>query len=399
MNTTASVAEEHHQAAEHQAEDHHLVPEHHDSHDRLLTAVDSPARARVDAIIVPTNREPGFLAEAVSLARRLGSTLVVLCSGAADPEATKQLAAGLDLVVVDITALRPDLLPDFETTRLLAGTDFDRRTDTSLKRNLGLVIARLMAWRRIAFLDDDITVPIPEDLELAAGALTGSVSAVGLHVGGFPDNSVVCHANRETGGKQGTFIGGGALVVGRESTESFFPTIYNEDWFFLLDDQGLRGSALVGSVEQKPYDPYANDTRARAEEFGDTLAEGVFALLDEDRYPESTNIGYWRGFLRARRDLIDEILTRVRAGVRGDKGEPVPERLTYRMDVALRAARKVCDAISPRLCVRYLQALRTDRERWRAFVRGLGEPISDVPQVLKALDLDGCADYVPGSRA
>ncbi|GAA0254251.1 hypothetical protein GCM10010492_63750 [Saccharothrix mutabilis subsp. mutabilis] len=392
MNPTASVADEHHQAAEH-----------HESHDKLLTAVEPAARARVDAVIVPTNREPGYLAEAVSLARRLEATLVVLCSGNASPAATKELAAGLDLVVVDVTALPARVLPDFETTRLVEETEFDRRTDTSLKRNLGLVIARLMAWERIAFLDDDITVPIPEDLELAAGAVTGSVSAVGLRVGGFPDNSVVCHANRETGGKQGTFIGGGALVVGPEATESFFPTIYNEDWFFLLDDVGLRGSALVGSVEQKPYDPFANDLRARVEEFGDTLAEGVFALLDEGRYAAATDAGYWEGFLRARLGLIDDVLDRVRGGVRGDDGEPLSEAAVLRMEVALLAARKLCGAITPDLCVRYLEALRTDRARWREFVSRLGKRhawrVSDAQHVLDVLRLSDCAEYVPGTRS
>ncbi|MEJ2854983.1 MULTISPECIES: hypothetical protein [unclassified Saccharothrix] len=395
MNTTASVAEEHHQAE--------LQVEQHDSHDRLLMAVEPAARARVDAIIVPTNREPAYLTQAVSLARRLDATLVVLCSGAADPGKTKELAAGLDLVVVDVTALPARVLPPFDTTKLIATTDFVRHTDTSLKRNLGLVIARLMAWERIAFLDDDITVPDPEDLELAAGAVTGSVSAVGLRVGGFPDNSVVCHAKRETGGKQGTFIGGGALVVGHESTESFFPTIYNEDWFFLLDEVGLRGSALVGSVAQKPYDPFANDTRARVEEFGDTLAEGVFALLDEGRYEESTDLGYWQGFLRARLDLIDEILDRVRGGVRGDDGQPMPEKTAHRMELSLMAARKQCEAITPDLCVEYLKALRADRERWRDHVQRLGRRhgwrISGAEHVLGVLGLTECAEYVPGNHA
>ncbi|NUT91868.1 MAG: hypothetical protein HOY78_07530 [Saccharothrix sp.] len=393
MNTTAPVADEHEQVAGQQAE-------HHNSHDNLLTAVEPDYRARVDAIIVPTNREPKFLEQAVSLARHLDATLVVLCSGAADPAATKRLAAGLDLVVVDVDALPTHLLPRFETSRVIADTDFVRRTDTSLKRNLGLVIARLMAWERIAFLDDDITVPVPEDLELAAGAVTESVSAVGLRVGGFPDNSVVCHANRETGGKQGTFIGGGALVVGQESTESFFPTIYNEDWFFLLDDVGLRGSALVGSVEQKRYDPFANDTRAKVEEFGDTLAEGVFALLDENRYPDATDRGYWRGFLQARLNLIDGILKRVHDGVRGDDGEPMPDTVAHKMEVALMAARKLCEAITPDLCVRYLEALRTDRERWRDYVRRLGRRhawrISGAQHVLDVLGLSECAEYVPG---
>ncbi|MBE1469836.1 hypothetical protein [Kibdelosporangium phytohabitans] len=52
------------------------------------------------------------------------------------------------------------------------------------------------------------------------------------------------HAFRDAGGQQDTFIGG-ALAVGRKSFTSFFPNIYNEDWFFLLDDTGLRPSAVT----------------------------------------------------------------------------------------------------------------------------------------------------------
>lgn len=371
-----------------------VTVEHHESHGGLLTAVDTArcSTARVDAIIVPTNRPTPFLTEAVALARTLGCTLVVLCSGSASVAGTVALASRVDLVAVDVDRLPPRVLPGSATAELLRGTDFDRRTDTSLKRNLGLVIARLMDWEHVAFLDDDITVPTPGDLEVAAGMLSSSIAAVGLAVGGFPDNSVVCHAHRETGGDQGTFIGGGALVVGRESTESFFPTIYNEDWFFLLDDFGLRGSAVTGRVIQKPYDPFAGDARAQVEEFGDCLAEGVFALLDEGRYAEVRAVGYWEEFLAGRLALIDGILGKVRDGVRG-------EEEAHRMEMALLGARKRCAAIRPRFCVDYLDALAVDRRRWARFVRRIGGRhawrISDAQHALDVLRLTDCAVHVP----
>src|SRR5262249_35082843 len=140
-------------------------------------------------------------------------------------------------------------------------------SDTSDKRNLGLLLARAIGWDRIAFFDDDIMIPNPEDLQDAA-RLLDYYAAVSLAVGGYPDNSVVCLAHRATGGFQETFIGGAALVVGRELMLSFFPKIYNEDWFFLLDDNQLKSVAVTGSAFQTPYDPYIHDWRARSEEFG-----------------------------------------------------------------------------------------------------------------------------------
>jgi hypothetical protein len=113
--------------------------------------------------------------------------------------------------VADPASLR---LPDLETSRLLAGTRFAGKEDTSAKRNLGLVLSHMIGWGRIVFLDDDILVGDPGHLRQAAGLLD-THNAVGLSVVGYPDNSVVCHAYRAVGGFQQSFIGGGALGAGR----------------------------------------------------------------------------------------------------------------------------------------------------------------------------------------
>ncbi len=86
-----------------------------------------------------------------------------------------------------------------ETSRLLVSTIFERRTDVSIKRNLALMLSHMLRWERVVFLDDDIRVPNPDDLSKAAGLLD-THAAVGLRVGGFPDNSMVCHAFRDAGG-------------------------------------------------------------------------------------------------------------------------------------------------------------------------------------------------------
>ncbi|ROP38131.1 hypothetical protein [Saccharothrix texasensis] len=367
--------------------------EHHASHGKLLTTVDvqdCPPGA-VDAIVVPTNRPWRYLGTAADVAAALGRPLLVLTSGTAAPDRAAKLARtrGVEMLVVDVGALPASLMPRLSATaKVLSSTEFLRHTDTSFKRNLGLLVSRVVGWERVAFLDDDITVPTPSDLDAAAGLVSEGYAAVGLEVGGFPDNSVVCHAHRETGGDQGTFIGGGALVIGRESMTSFFPTIYNEDWFFLLDDAGLRRSAITGRVEQKPYDPFANESRAQMEEFGDCLAEGVFALLDDDGgFEAAADEGYWSDFLHGRMALIDGILDRIRSrGRRDDEA--------LRMEIALRAARKRCEAIPPSLCVRYLKALAQDRRTWAAHVATFPQGAVDLRGAVAALGLAGHATYV-----
>jgi hypothetical protein len=333
------------------------------SHRKLVTG-DAVATqpARIDAIIVPTARTAGYLRTAMALAHDQGCVLVALCSRRASAEAAFKLARqmGTEILAVDLPRLGRRLLPSFKSSEVLRGTRFDRRTDTSTKRNLGLLLALVAGWDRILFLDDDISVPRVQDLNDAAGLLD-DYAGVGLSIGGFWDNSVVCHAFRDSGGEQDTFIGGGALAIGHRSYTSFFPNIYNEDWFFLLDDKGLRPSAMTGQVDQAPYDPYRDGDRARSEECGDTLAEGLFSLLDHGRELTDATAAYWQFFLRKRRCFINEVLGMAMAA-------DLDEAERSRMITALKAAKGRSALIEPQFCVDYLDAWRADRRIWQRHV-------------------------------
>jgi hypothetical protein len=266
----------------------------------------------VDAIIVPTARRPAYLTEAADLARALGCALVTLHSGkwTTAAKAAERFSANVDLVAIDVPGPERLRLPDWQTSRLLAGTVFARHTDLSAKRNLALILCRMLGWSRILFLDDDITGLNPEDVGRASGLLDLH-NAVGLQIGGFPDHSVVCHAYRDAGGNQQSFVGGGALAVDvkRSSLCSFFPDIYNDDWFFLLKgDKGLQPTAITGQVRQYPYDPFRTPERARAEELGDVLAEGIYWLLDQGRSVIDADRAHWEKFLEKRAEFIRDVL-------------------------------------------------------------------------------------------
>ncbi len=155
-------------------------------------------RAKVDAIIVPTARPVAYLKEAARAARSLGCPLVTLHSRkwTSAHAAADYLDPSVDLIAIDVPEPAQLRLPELETSRLLAGTIFERRTDLSTKRNLALVLSHMLRWKRVVFLDDDIRVPDPDDLSKAVGLLD-THTAVGLGIGGFPDNSVVCHAFRD----------------------------------------------------------------------------------------------------------------------------------------------------------------------------------------------------------
>ncbi len=152
---------------------------------------------------MPTARRAEQLCGAIEVAAANNCFLLMLCSMRSLAEQAAELAgkSGVECAAIDMNRVRRDVLPSMRSDGVLSWTPFRQYGDLSRKRNLGLLVALLAGWRKIAFLDDDITVPDPVDFQRAAGLLDDHVS-VGLQVGGFPDNSVVCHANRAVGGFQ-----------------------------------------------------------------------------------------------------------------------------------------------------------------------------------------------------
>lgn len=363
------------------------ISSHHGSHRRLLWSppADSSTRRGIDAIIVPTARRPAYLEEAAGLARELGCALVTLHSGkwtSAD-KAAQRFGSDVNLIAIDVPEPDRLRLPYWQTSRMLAGTVFARRTDLTAKRNLALMLSHMLGWKHVLFLDDDITAVKPDDVRKASGLLD-TYSAVGFQIGGFPDHSVVCHAYRDAGGRQQSFIGGGALAVELRRSKSFFPDIYNDDWFFLLDgDKRLRSSAMTGQVIQYPYDPFRSPDRARAEELGDVLAEGIFWLLDQDQLTVEADRSHWARFLDKRGQFIQGVLEMVQA----DDTLHLDEKA--RRIAALKGSRGRLALITPELCEGYLQAWSADRQRWQRHLERLPTG-QQLPEALAMLSRRGC---------
>jgi len=143
---------------------------HHGDHRALLRRVRRTAAtdAQVHAIIVPSARPASYIMAAADLARRLNCVLAVLCSKIAE---RRDIIASIernriivDVVAADVSDVARLPLPRLLTSTILAGTEFERPTDTSAKRNLGLALSRMVGWANVVFLDDDIRVPNPADL-------------------------------------------------------------------------------------------------------------------------------------------------------------------------------------------------------------------------------------------
>lgn len=356
---------------------------HHGSHRGLLAHLATPdgtGAEKPDAIIVPAARAADSLKQAVLLASELDCTLLVLCSRRAAAKEAARLYGDqgrFRLVAVDVPAGYRHHCLQFATSEIAEARN-GRATDTSLKRNLALLIARQVGWRRVFFLDDDVEVPDPIDLRRAT-ALLDRYPVVGLELGGYPDNSVVCLLHRFAGGGQDSFVGGGALAVDLHGVSSFFPDTYNEDWFFLLDGEGLHPVARTGLAVQATYNPFRDPLRAWNQEFGDVMAEGIFALLDNGRPVSGANWAYWRRFLFQRRSFIKDVCTRT-------VGLPLDPRERQRRLDSLRAAQKRNAQISARQCADYVRLWQRDRAAWQSVLADMPRGRS-VEEALRWLNL------------
>lgn len=345
-------------------------PRQHVTHRQLLEAVTQPpTMAEVDGILVPAVRGARQLRPAMRVAQRLGCPLVVLCSQNADPAEIEIEAKDLGVRVHAVASPDVDKTQRLQTRSMLTGGPFERTTDTSGKRNFGLALAWLAGWKHVLFLDDDIDIPDTDDLRRAAGLLA-EFPVVGLDNKGFADNSVVCHANRDTGGRQGTFIGAGAMLFHGDRATSFFPHIYNEDWFFLLDDDRLTPCAVHGQFKQDVFNPYGDRDRAASQEFGDCLAEGLFALLDDNKSLADAGVEFWADFLASRETFISTAQSRL------DEATGIHPVRRIQIANSLDAAYDSLELIEPEFCVEYMDAWRRDSRTWRKWIEGLPRDLS-----------------------
>lgn len=344
---------------------------HYRSHAELLPPYEPSARRRIDGIIVSATRPATYLRSAFDLGAQLRAPVVVLCSRATrkdDAVGEARRTAGLAWVVVDLHDWHTDALPRLGTSEF-DQAKLDPHGDLSRKRNLGLLLARLVGWTRLMFLDDDISEVDPLQAEQAAAGLD-RFAAVGMPALFFPDNSIASHAHRASGAEQDVFVSGSALVVCEPATDSFFPDIYNEDWLFLAQHLDRREVSSVGSVTQEEYDPFRVADRAGAQEFGDVLAEGLIGRLHTERLHPLPVRDYWARFLDARaRFLADS-----RDGCAGDAL------------AAVESAQDALDAISPDELVEYVGAWQADLATWRHWI--LDQPRLDgLDAALRHLDL------------
>jgi hypothetical protein len=331
------------------------------------TTLPKIATGHLDAIVVPTVRSSDHLAYAIQLTRELDSYIVVLFSGSAyATEVRTRLAeAGVRGMIVAMPAAYSHPSLTFATDLFPEALYGRKANDISLKRNIGLLLARMVGWNKILFLDDDLT-----NLTGMEEALATDDVIAGFLVTDFPDNSVVRHAERLSGVEPGIALSGGALVVTAPKAVSFFPNIYNEDWLYMCDASAHTAPPRkVGSAIQQPYNPFSSPERAMSEEFGDLLAEGIVQLQDSGVTYADATLSDWRALIERRKVLTESIRTRLLVSKATDEA-----RTRAALD-SLEASAIRLAATTPESCVSYIATWQQDSDAWRERVSRLPKAV------------------------
>jgi hypothetical protein len=366
----------------------------HNTHEELVGHTrPSVTRTRgrgLDAIIVPASRPAQHLDHAASLAEAEQCRLVVLCSREARADKVNALLEArpsIESVVIDLPSDYEHRWLTFGTTDLreigLPEPCAARDTDLSTKRNIGLLLARMLDWDRVFFMDDDITGVDAGNLRSTVSMLGQQYCSVGMRVSEFPDNSVVCHAHRRTGNPQDVFVSGSVLAIDCTAPVGFFPNVYNEDWLFFYNDvvEGRLGCSGLPAT-QLEYDPFDDPRRAVGQEFGDVLAEGLYALLHRGQRAAAATTEYWANFLDARRAFLDAIIARA------DSTEiDVRQKL---LDSVM-AARECSAQIEPSLCADYVELWQNDLGQWEQTLKEIPR-LSSVTAALAELGFGPAGD-------
>ncbi len=135
---------------------------------------------------------------------------------------------------------------------------------------------------------------------------------------------------------------------------SFFPKIYNEDWLFMLPHVIDNTICSFGSIQQLPYDPFANPCKAAFEEFGDIIAEGLYTLLSSNNYDIRFKKEVWDDIINERRETLISLKQTFRES-------RIQEVINYAM-----VANK---SISDRDCLDFLTDMERDQETWNSFLK------------------------------
>lgn len=174
-------------------------------------------------------------------------------------------------------------------------------------RNYAIILAKILGFERILFMDDDIIVK-DFDVIFKIFDLLNNADFVGAEIKGMPDLSVVDVIMQQLGMEPYRFMSGGFLAFNLESVSEYFLNYYNEDWVWLFMHKPKAKLVKYGEVYQLPYDPFENAVeKALQQEFGEILVEGLIEIDSRNDFSSLKNNIFWQKILKNCESKLKEI--------------------------------------------------------------------------------------------
>ncbi|MBU0578241.1 MAG: hypothetical protein ABIJ30_01210 [bacterium] len=312
---------------------------------------DSKNPCTIEAIFIPFRKHNGNVNELLRLLTFYKGTIYLMPS---DEEDMNHLSWDNCLKVIPLLINdRPFL--SFFNSLLTTNNKYYRHItwDLPLKRNYALYFSRANNYSKILLIDDDIRHIDMDVLNVGSKCLYKYVLS-GCFVNDFPDLSVICHLEKLAGENIIPFLSGSFLFINTYSAYSFFPKIYNEDWLFMMPHIINKSICSFGSIKQLPYDPFENPYKAEFQEFGDIIAEGLYALLSTNRYEVRFKKEIWEHIINERRETLLCLKNKFR---------------DLKIQNVLESAIVTNKNISHKDCINFLSDLEKDQYTWNSFVK------------------------------
>ncbi|MBI5557031.1 MAG: hypothetical protein HY885_05290 [Deltaproteobacteria bacterium] len=225
--------------------------------------------------------------------------------------------------------------------------------DLPIKRNYAIYFSLKERFRKILLIDDDM-IGINQTIIETGTHLLEQFVAVGSFVENFPDTSIIGHVEIEQHVNVKCFLSGSFLFVSPQQIKSFFPKIYNEDWLFMIPMILDSKICTAGDIHQKSYDPFHKPEKAVFQEFGEVIAEGLFALLSKSAFNLRHSKEIWNDVINNRKTLLIELLGNTKNKLQ--------------MNIIGKAISKNAE-LNPSDCIDYIYSLDHDTDSWCTFLK------------------------------
>jgi hypothetical protein len=172
-------------------------------------------------------------------------------------------------------------------------------------RNFALLIAKSLHLNRVLFMDDDIIVHSPTQIDTLF-SLLGKCDFAGAHISGLVDDSILGHIATELGIYNERMLSGGFMAFNPFKIQHYFLNNYNEDWIWLFLHLNIKRHIQTSEVFQSISNPFHNYKRKILfQEFGETALDGILDLYREKSYESLASEIFWQRMIKERMDYLN----------------------------------------------------------------------------------------------